>query len=453
RGQGKTNSMHMTETRSRTRSAEWFERAHQSLVEGVNSPSRGAAVYTSGPILLERGKGSRVWDIDGNEYVDFMMSFGALIHGHAHPTLVKTVCGAMAEGSHFAAATSVEIDAAERLRRMVPSAELVRFTNTGSEATMLALRLARAHTGRHKFLKFEGHYHGWYDPYLLNAHSHPPEQLGPVNNPARIPDSEGIPPSTFDDVVLAPWNDVAALERVLKQHGHELAAVITEPIMANMGCIPPREGYLRRLRELTKEWGALLILDEVVTGFRYAPGGCQEYYGVKPDISTFGKALGAGFPVGAVAGSHLILERMQWSEKMVLHYGTFNGHRLTMKVVAANLEMLCAESAYSKLHAVGNAAIAGLRGVFRRHKRKAIVQGFGPMFQIYFTDQDAIHDCRDYCKYVDTKLYSRFVQRLLDRGIYMTPSNGLHWIISTAHTEADVEVLLNAADDACLDLA
>src|ERR1700734_2741478 len=271
RGQGKTNSMHMTETRSRTRSTEWFVRAQQSLVEGVNSPSRGAAVYTPGPILLERGGGSRVWDIDGNEYIDFMMSFGALIHGHALPRLVKTVSDAMAEGSHFAAATSAEIEAAERFRHMVPSAEVVRFTNTGSEATMLALRLARAHTGRHKFLKFEGHYHGWYDPYLLNAHSHPPEELGTVENPARIPDSEGIPPSTFDDVVLAPWNDEAALERILQKHGHELAAVITEPIMANMGCIPPREGYLRRLRELTKEWGALLIFDEVVTGFRYAP--------------------------------------------------------------------------------------------------------------------------------------------------------------------------------------
>src|SRR5580658_9150836 len=342
---------HMVEAnRTRTRSQQWFERAQQSLVEGVNSPSRGATVYTPGPIVLERGRGSQVWDADGNQYVDFMMSFGALIQGHAHPTLVKTVSEAIAEGSHFAAATSAEVEAAERFRRMVPSAEVVRFTNTGSEATMLALRLARAHTGRRKFLTFEGHYHGWYDPYLLNAHSHPPEQLGPVNNPARIPESEGIPPSTFDDVVLAPWNDVAALERILKQHGHELAAVITEPIMANMGCIPPRQGYLRRLRELTQECGALLILDEVVTGFRYAPGGCQEYYGVKPDISTFGKALGAGFPVGAVAGSHLILERMQWSEKMVLHYGTFNGHRLTMKVVAANLEMLCAESAYSKLH-------------------------------------------------------------------------------------------------------
>src|SRR6202046_1000384 len=201
RGQGKTNSMHMTETRSRTRSAEWFERAHQSLVEGVNSPSRGAAVYTSGPILLERGKGSRVWDIDGNEYIDFMMSFGALIHGHAHPTLVRTVCGDMAEGSHFAADTSVDIEAAERLRRMVPPAEVVRFTNTGSEATMLALRLARAHTGRRKFLKFEGHYHGWYDPFLLHADRHPPEEFVPIENPARIPDSEGIPLSIFDDVV------------------------------------------------------------------------------------------------------------------------------------------------------------------------------------------------------------------------------------------------------------
>src|ERR1700722_8137493 len=182
-----------SEKRNRTRSQQWFERAQQSLVEGVNSPSRGTTVYSDGPILLERGRGSRVWDIDGNEYIDFMMSFGALIQGHAHPALVKTVSEAMAEGSHFAAATSAEVEAAERFRRMVPSAEVVRFTNTGSEATMLALRLARAHTGRNKFLKFEGHYHGWYDPYLLNAHGHAPEQLGPAENPSRIPDSDGIP--------------------------------------------------------------------------------------------------------------------------------------------------------------------------------------------------------------------------------------------------------------------
>jgi glutamate-1-semialdehyde 2,1-aminomutase len=438
---------------STTRSAQWFTRAQQSLVEGVNSPSRGAAVYAQGPIFLERGHGSHVWDADGNEYVDFMMSFGALIQGHAHPKLVQVVSEAMSEGSHFAAATSAEVEGAERFRRVVPSAEVVRFANTGSEATMLALRLARAHTGRRKFLKFEGHYHGWYDPYLLNAHSHTPGQLGPPENPARIPDSEGIPPSTFDDVVLATWNDIPVLECIMRQHGRELAAVITEPIMANMGCILPREGYLKKLRELTRDHGVLLILDEVVTGFRYAPGGCQEYYGIQPDLSTFGKALGAGFPVGAVAGPRSILDRMRWGDHMVLHYGTFNGHRLTMKVIAANLHLLSAEGAYPKLHAIGDAAIAGLRDVFRRRKIKAIVQGFGPMFQIYFTERDAIHDYRDYCTYVDTQKYSRFVHALLERGIYMTPSNGLHWIISTAHTETDVQTLVEAADQACAGLA
>jgi len=440
-------------TRSRKRSQEWFARAQRSLVEGVNSPSRGAAVYQSGPVVLERGAGSRVYDADGNEYIDFMMSFGALIHGHAHPRLVEVVSQAMAEGSHFAAATSAEAEAAEGFLQMVLSAEVVRFTNTGSEAAMLALRLARAHTGRNKFLKFEGHYHGWYDPYLLNAHSHAPEQLGTPEAPARIPDSEGIPAATFDDVVLAPWNDISVLERVLKKHGHELAAVITEPIMANMGCIPPRDGYLQQLRELTEKYGVLLILDEVVTGFRYAPGGCQEYYGIRPDISIFGKALGAGFPVGAVAGPRMILDRIRWQEKMVLHYGTFNGHRLTMKVVAANLELLSQSDTYRKLHAIGDAAIAGLRDVFRRRKVNAIVQGFGPMFQIYFTERDAIHDYRDYCSYVDTQRYSRFVQLLLERGIYMTPSNGLHWIISTAHSEADVAELVEAADQACAELS
>ena len=441
-----------TTTRSRARSQQWFERAQQSLVEGVNSPSRGAAVYTAGPIFLERGQGSRVWDADGDEYVDFMMSFGALIHGHAHSTLVSVVSQAISEGAHFAAATSAEVEAAERFRRMVPSAEVVRFTNTGSEATMLALRLARAHTRRRKFLKFEGHYHGWYDPYLLNAQSHPFEQLGPPENPARIPDSQGIPSSTFDDVVLAPWNHVAALEHVMREHGRELAAVITEPIMANMGCIPPRDGYLERLRQLTRDYGVLLIFDEVVTGFRYAPGGCEEYYGVRPDISTFGKALGAGFPVGAVAGPRSILERMRWGDEMVLHYGTFNGHRLTMKVIAANLDLLSADGAYRKLHALGDAAIAGLREVFRRRKANAIVQGFGPMFQIYFTERDAIHDYRDYCRYVDTGRYSRFIHLLLESGVYMTPSNGLHWIISSAHTETDVQALVEAADQACAKL-
>ena len=440
-------------TTARAHSREYFVRAQQSLVEGVNSPSRGAAVYSPGPIALERGRGSHVWDVDGNEYVDFMMSFGALIHGHAHPKIVEVVSQSIAEGSHFAAATPAETEAAERFRRMVPSAEVVRFANTGSEATMLALRLARAHTGRTKFLKFEGHYHGWYDPYCLNGHSHPIDQLGPPENPTKIPDSEGIPPSVFDDVIVAPWNDLPTLETILRRHGRDVAAIITEPIMANMGCIPPREGYLQSVRDLAHDHGALFILDEVVTGFRYAPGGCQQLFNLQPDLSTFGKALGAGFPIGAVAGRRAILDRMRWSEHMVLHYGTFNGHRLTMNVVAANLDLLNAAGTHQKLFAIGNAAIAGLRELFRGRQIPAIVQGFGPMFQIYFTDRNAIHDYRDYCQYADTKKYSRFIHRLLERGIYMTPSNGLHWIISTAHSEHDVEALLAAAEDACMGLA
>ncbi len=444
-----------TKTSKRQRSREWYARAQQSLIEGVNSPSRGAAVYSPGPVVLERGRGSHVWDLDGNEYVDFMMSFGALMQGHAHPKIVEAVSRAMAGGSHFAAATPAEAEAAERFCRMVPTAESVRFTNSGSEATMLALRLARAHTRRTRFLKFEGHYHGWYDPYCLNGHSHPAKQLGPRENPTKFPDSEGIPASVLEDVVLAPWNDLEALESILRRHGRELAAVITEPIMANMGCILPREGYLQNVCDLTHQVGALFILDEVVTGFRYAPGGCQQYYGLRPDLSTFGKALGAGFPIGAVAGPRAILDRMRWGDDMVLHYGTFNGHRLTMNVIAANLDLIAADDGaiYKQIYGIGDRAIAGLRRSFRRKKIDAIVQGFGPMFQIYFTGRDAIHDYRDYCEYVDTAKYSRFVHGLLDRGIYMTPSNGLHWIISTAHTMQDVETLLLAADDACAELA
>ncbi|PYX34158.1 MAG: aspartate aminotransferase family protein [Acidobacteria bacterium] len=442
-------------TRNRQRSKEWCQRAQQSLIEGVNSPSRGAAVYAPGPVVLERGHGSRVWDIDDNEYIDFMMSFGALIQGHAHPKIVEVVAQTMAKGSHFAAATPAEAEAAERFQKMVQSAKAVRFTNSGSEATMLALRLARAHTGRTKFLKFEGHYHGWYDPYCLNGHSHPANELGPKENPTRFPDSEGIPATTFDDVVLAPWNDLEALETILRRDGRELAAIITEPIMANMGCILPRDGYLQKVCDLAHQYGALFILDEVVTGFRYAPGGCQQFYDLKPDLSTFGKALGAGFPVGAVAGPRMILDRMRWGSGMVLHYGTFNGHRLTMQVIATNLDLLAANggAAYKHIYAVGDGAIAGLRDIFRRRKMQAIVQGFGPMFQIYFTDRAAIHDYRNYCQNVDTVKYSRFVHGLLDRGIYMTPSNGLHWIISTAHTMNDVETLLRAVDEVCGELA
>src|SRR5712691_1376131 len=279
----------------------------------------------------------------------------------------------MAEGAAFAAATAAEVEAAERFRRMVPSAEVVRFTNTGSEATMLALRLARAHTRRRKFLKFEGHYHGWYDPYLLNAHSHPFEQLGPPENPARIPDSQGIPPSTFDDVVLAPWNDVAVLERILREHGGDLAAVITEPIMANMGCIPPRDGYLERLSQLTRDYGALLIFDEVVTGFRYAPGGCQEYYGITPDMTTMAKILAGGLPGGAIGGRADIMSLLefradpQWMRfGRISHPGTYNANPLSAAAGVACLKVVREPAVQLKATETADKIRAGFDEVLKR---------------------------------------------------------------------------------------
>ena len=409
-----------------------------------------------GPVVLERGRGSHVWDLDGNEYVDFMMSFGALIQGHAHPKIVEVVSQTIA--GRFALCRR---DSGRTRRGGTVSAAwcparrraLHQQRQRGHHA---GLRLARAHTGRNKFLKFEGHYHGWYDPYCLNGHSHPADQLGPKENPARFPDSAGIPDSVFDDVVLAPWNDIEALEAILRQHGRELAAIITEPIMANMGCILPREGYLQKVCDLAHRYGALFILDEVVTGFRYGPGGCQQHFGLKPDLSTFGKALGAGFPIGAVAGPRAILDRMRWdAENMVLHYGTFNGHRLTMRVIAANLDLLMANGGgvYSQLYAVGDAAIAGLRDIFhaKKHCRASCRVSVRCSRSTLLIERRNRRLSRllPICRH---GRYSRFVHGLLDCGIYMTPSNGLHWIISTAHTKEDVELLLSAADEVCAEL-
>jgi len=242
--------------------------------------------------------------------------------------MVEVVSQSITEGSHFAAATPPRPKLQSGLPRdsVGRGGALRQYRQRGDHAGLAPG--ARAHRTA-RFLKFEGHYHGWYDPYCLNGHSHPIDQIGPSENPARIPDSEGIPASVWTTSYWPRGMILPALERVMLAHGRELAAVISEPIMANLGCIPPRDGYLEKMRALAHQYGALFILDEVVTGFRYAPGGCQQYYNLEPDLATFGKALGAGFPVGAVAGPREILDRMRWSEHMVLHYGTFNGHRLT----------------------------------------------------------------------------------------------------------------------------
>lgn len=429
-----------------------YARAEKVLVEGVNSPSRGGSFYRPNPLFIDHGRGGRIYDVDGNEYVDLMLGFSALVLGHAHPDIIEAFERAANQGTHYAAVTEIDVRVAERLCQLIPCAEKVRFANSGTEATMAAIRLARGHTGRKKFIKFEGHYHGWYDDFLVNTHARPIDALGTRKDPVYIPDSSGLMPGSLSNTIVVPWNDIEILEHKINQYKGQIAAVITEPIMANMGCIPPKPGYLESLRQITRDNDILLIFDEVVTGFRYAPGGCQEYFGVVPDIATFGKALGAGIPIGAIVGREDIMNDFSWGK--VLHYGTFNATRLAMEVVHTNLGLLTRnENAGIKhLHDIGDRIIAGLSDVFEHRDVAATVSGFGPMFQVYFTQKESIIDYRDYCSYVDTEKYSRFAHELLRCGIYVTVSNGLHSITCIAHTEEDVGRVLNAADHAICNL-
>jgi glutamate-1-semialdehyde 2,1-aminomutase len=425
-------------TYNTSRSKALFDRAVRVLIEGGSSPSRGPANYGPYPLFIDRARGSRIWDADGNEYIDWMMAYGALPLGHAHPRVVQAVTEAVASGTLFAAATEIEVEVAELLQRMIPGAERVRFANTGTEAAMAAIRLARGYTGRPKFIKFEGHYHGWYDDFLVNAHPQPIASLGHRRDPVRIADSSGLNRHALDDTIVVPWNDLEAVERVIDTHRGQIAAIVTEAVMANMGVIPPEPDYLRRLRELARANGILFVLDETVTGFRIARGGCQQYYGLDPDISTFGKALGCGFPVAALVGRADVMEALAWGG--VLHYGTQNASRVGLYAARAGLQVLDEDggAAFRHLWRIGEQLGAGLREVFAETRTPAIVQQVGPMLQIMFTDRPAIRDYREFCAHVDRDSYRRLAWKLFRAGIYLSPSAALHSVASLAHTDDDV---------------
>ena len=432
----------MTWTSERSRAL--YERAVAVLVEGGSSPSRGPANYGGYPLFIERGEGAHVVDVDGNRYIDWMMAYGALPLGHAHPAVVGAVSDAAATGTLFAAATAIEVEVAEAICRMVPSAGRVRFANTGTEAAMAALRLARGYTGRQKFIKFEGHYHGWHDDFLLNAHPHAPASLGHPRDPVRIAESSGLNRRSLENTIVVPWNDLEAVERAVETHRGQIAAVVTEGVMANMGVIPPEPGYLKALEALARDCGILFILDETVTGFRLAPGGCQELYGLSPDISTFGKALGAGLPVAAIGGRAEIMEAFRWGG--VLHYGTQNASRVGLAAARASLAVLAADdgAAFDHQRRIASLLVEGLRDVFAETGTRAIVQGVGPMLQIMFTDRPAIRDFREFCAHVDRARFQRFARALFARGVYMSPSAALHSVVSLAHTEEHVAETLDA---------
>ena len=425
-----------------------FERGSKVLVEGVSSASRGPAAFGTTPRYMSHGEGSRLYDVDGREYIDWMMAFGALPLGHAHPKIVETVTREIARGSHFATALEVEVEVAELLVELLPHVEKIRFANTGTEAAMAAIRLARGHTGRRKIIKFEGHYHGWWDAVLINSNPQPITALGHPNSPIRIPDSSGMTEESWMDTVVVPWNDIEALERAMALHGRDAACVVTEGVMSNMGVIAPTPGYLNKMQDLCNKYGALFYLDETVTGFRVAAGGCAELYGLKPDIVTYGKALGGGVPMAAIGGSNEIMSGLEWGK--VLHFGTHNAGRLALHICKTMLtEMLADEQAgFKKIEDLGLKLTKEIQEVTRKNnKHKVICQGVNSMFQIFFTDQEKISDYRDFCRSVDRIKFRDFSLKLFDKGIYMNPSATLHSLSAVVHNEEDIRVTAKAISE------
>jgi glutamate-1-semialdehyde 2,1-aminomutase len=423
-----------------TESERLYRRAAAVMVEGVGSASRGPATFGDYPQYMRRAEGARLYDADGNEYIDWMLAFGALPMGHAHPKIVEVIRREVANGTHFATALEVEVEVAELLVKLLPHAETVRFANTGTEAAMACIRLARGLTGRRKIVKFEGHYHGWYDAVLVNTNPQLPAALGHRFDPVRIPDSSGLTVESWRDTVVVPWNDLEAFERAMAAHGRDAALVVTEGVMANMGVIPPKPGFLKRVEEITKAHGALFYLDETVTGFRVAAGGCAELYGLAPDIVSYGKALGQGFPVAAIAGSKAVMEGFEWGK--VLHYGTHNSGRLALFAAKTMLEEMLKDdkAGFRRLTELGERMSARIRKLLAANNRHpAILQNVGSMFQIFFTERESIDSFRDFCAHVDRRKFRDFARALHGHGVFMSPSNTLHSLSCIAHTDQDID--------------
>lgn len=443
----------MAQSRVTSRSAGLFERGQRVLVDGVSSPSRGPLNYSPYPLFMASGRGAELCDVDGNTYVDVMLGYGSLIHGHAHPRLVEVAQRAIERGALFATATEIEIEVAEQICEMVPHVERVRFASTGTEAAMAALRLARGFTGRSKFIKFEGHYHGWYDAYSVSSNVSPSVVIEQPDGRPQGLDTFGLTAGSVCDTIVLPWNDADRVEDALKRHSGEIAAIVTEPVMANMGVIPPRAGYLQALRELADRYDVLLYVDETVTGFRLAAGGAQQRFGVAADIVTFGKALGAGFPVAAIGGRSDVMDA--FARGRVYHAGTQNANPALLQIVSESLRLLSRDDglAYRKLDSLADRLVAGLRHAIGGAQHPAIVQNVGALLQIFFLlpgheSTESIWDMATFGVSVDTQKLAQFAHRMFELGVYMSPSASLNSVLSTVHTLADVDHVVAAAAEA-----
>lgn len=413
-----------------------FEQSSQHLAGGVSSLLRRGA--HPAPLFVERGAGSRLFDVDGNEYIDYVMAYGPLIHGHAHPVLVETVQKQLESGVTYGAQHRGEFELARRLTEHVPCADLVCYANSGTEAVMVALRLARAFTGKNKILRFEGHYHGWADPILAN-----PNKAAGHNRWTAQPVTAGQSPASHQDVVVLPWNDPDALRAVLEDEGHTIAGMIMEPVLCNNGCIEPAPGYLELARELASRHNVLLIFDEVITGFRLSLGGAQGRFGVTPDLCVLGKAIAGGPPLSAVGGRRDIMRII--AEGKVNHMGTLNGNPLVTASAVAAIDLLADEEydAFARMEALTEQLVSGLRGLAREHGVPLLINHVGPVFHTLFTERDDINAYTDFVQSVDADRCRRFSQELFREGVFVRPS-GL-WYLSTVHDERDIEETLDAA--------
>ena len=410
-------------------SDELYERARHRIPGGVNSPVRAFKSVGRNPLFLSRANGCRIWDVDGNEYIDYVGSWGPMILGHAHPRVLDAIKKAADSGTSLGASTELEVKMAEMICHLMPSVEMVRMVNSGTEATMSALRLARAHTGREKFIKFDGCYHGHGDSFLIKAGSGA-ATLG-------LPDSPGVPRSLASNTLIAKYNDLNSVRSVVSEHPSQIAAIIVEPVAGNMGCVPPRAGFLEGLREICTKEEILLIFDEVVTGFRLAPGGAQELSGVRADLTTLGKIIGGGLPVGAYGGRRDLMELVAPSGPMY-QAGTLSGNPIamaagyeTLKVISENNDF------YTRLEKTSRQLGEALRDIVKDLKIPATLNRVGSMFTLFFTDTGVI----DYhsAKGSDTERYASYYRVMLEGRVFLPPSQFEAAFVSAAHTDAEID--------------
>lgn len=425
----------MKERRKNTeRSAAIFKRAQKIIPGGVNSPVRAFKSVGGNPIFIRRARGCYLWDVDGNRYIDYIGSWGPMILGHAHPRITAAIRRASRGSTSFGAPTELEYSMAQLITTMMPSIEMVRMVNSGTEATMSAIRLARAYTGRDAIIKFEGCYHGHGDSFLMKAGS------GALT--LGIPDSPGVPKALAAQTLTAVFNDLSSVEAILSQHPAGVAAIIVEPVVGNMGCVPPRRGFLEGLRELCTRTGSLLIFDEVMTGFRLAPGGAQELYGIQSDLTTLGKIIGGGLPVGAYGGKREIMKMVAPSGPMY-QAGTLSGNPIAMAAGFAMLTMLSTrKSVYRELEESSAALESGLRGALDEAGLPYRINRVGSMFTLFFTDRDVLN--YETAKTSDTSLFATYFRGMLQRGIYLPPSQFEAAFLSTALTDREIGTTLRA---------